>query len=272
MNCKRESPAAVAGDEAFGLSSGRMRYLILSDIHANLEALDAVLAEAGADHDEAVCLGDLVGYGPDPNAAVDRVRSLDLAVVIRGNHDKAGCGISDAQDFNLIARQAAGWTRRELTESNLAYLRGLAQGPAFVGGFQLVHGSPRHEDEYLFTLREVGENFQLCPAKLLFFGHTHVQGGFHLDRDAAAGELEPMLGEGAARAKFQLEEGSRYFLNPGSIGQPRDGDPRAAFAFYDDEDRVVEYCRVPYPVEETQKKILAAGLPQPLALRLTAGR
>lgn len=249
-----------------------MRYLMLSDIHANREALEVVLEAAGKDYDEVVSLGDLVGYGADPNEAVKAVRALEPVALVRGNHDKAGCGLIDAEDFNAIARQAAQWTQQELSEDHLAYLRELPEGPASVGGFQIVHGSPRDEDEYLFTPVEVSENFEFSPARLLFFGHTHVQGGFVLNREGVVEEMEPVHGEGASRLEFRMEEGSRYFINPGSIGQPRDGDPRAAFAFYDEENSVIEYCRVPYAIETTQKKILDAGLPESLSRRLAAGR
>ena len=248
-----------------------MRYLMLSDIHANLAALRAALADAGQDYDEAVCLGDLVGYGPDPNECTEELCSLGLSAVVRGNHDKACSGIADAEDFNSTARKAAQWTHEALTEDNLKYLQELPQGPQPVGGFQIVHGSPRDEDEYLFTVESAAESFLACPYPLVFFGHTHVQGGFVMDRDSVVDGLEPVHEDKVSKIDFALEEGQRYLINPGSVGQPRDGDPRAGYAFYDSDRKVVEFRRVPYPIEETQKKILAAELPASLSVRLAVG-
>ena len=248
-----------------------MRYLMLSDIHANLAALVAALADAGQDHDEVVCLGDIVGYGPDPNESTERLHSLGLLAVVRGNHDKACSGITDAKDFNNTARKAAQWTHEALRTDNLKYLQELSQGPQAVGDFRIVHGSPRDEDEYLFTPVEAGASFLEYSHPLVFFGHTHIQGGFVCDRDGGVAELAPVHEDGVSRIDYALEEGKRYLINPGSVGQPRDGDPRASYAAYDSERRMVEFRRVPYPIEETQKKILAAGLPASLSLRLAAG-
>ena len=255
-----------------------MRYLMLSDIHANLEALrsalDVVQVDAGKDYDEVVCLGDVVGYGPDPNECIETLLSLGPVAVVRGNHDKACSGITDAEDFNSTARKAAEWTLEALKKDNLKYLRELPRGPQAVGEFRIVHGSPRDEDEYLFTAEGAAESFVAHPHPLTFFGHTHVQGGFVLDRDSAVEEIVPgheEQGDKVSRIDFALEEGKRYLINPGSVGQPRDGDPRAAYAFYDSDRKVVEFRRVPYPIEGTQKKILAAGLPASLSVRLAIG-
>ena len=251
-----------------------MRYLMLSDIHANLEGMRAALTDAGEDYDEVVCLGDIVGYGPDPNECIEILLSLGPVAVVRGNHDKACSGIADAKDFNSTARKAAQWTHDALKKDNLKYLQELPQGPQPVGGFRIVHGSPRDEDEYLFTVEGAAESFVAHPHPLTFFGHTHVQGGFVLDRDSAVHEIE--LGHEdqdvkVSRIDFALAEGKRYLINPGSVGQPRDGDARAAYAFYDSDRKVVAFRRVAYPIEETQKKILAAGLPASLSARLAIG-
>ena len=248
-----------------------MRYLILSDVHANHAALEAVLEQAGSAYDEVICLGDLVGYGPDPNEAVDRIRALEPVAVVRGNHDKACCGVSNAEDFNAIARMAAIWTREKLTPENLTYLQELPQGPVAVEDFQIVHGSPRHEDHYLFTLREAAPILEVMEGALVFFGHTHLQGGFYWSAGGRVAEMELKLEPGVVKAELPLEEGAKYLINPGSIGQPRDGDPRAGFAFFDGEKRVVEYWRVPYNIEATQAKMREAGLPEPLVLRLLMG-
>jgi len=247
-----------------------MRYLILSDIHANITALDTVLAASDGDWDKIVCLGDIVGYGPDPNEAIDRIRALGC-VTIRGNHDKAIAGITEAEDFNPIARAAMLWSREQLTDKNLEFLKRLPHGPVFVDGFCIAHGSIRDEDEYVFVPQQALEEIQYATTPLTFFGHTHRQGGF------------TRHGKGLGMINFDptpqnlvgslpLEQGATYFLNPGSIGQPRDGDPRAGYAILDDEAQELTMIRVRYPVEEAQAKIHAAGLPPSLANRLALGR
>lgn len=249
-----------------------MRSLILSDIHSNLTALAAVLAQAEGNYDQVICLGDIVGYGPDPNEVIDRVQALGPVAVVRGNHDKACCGISNAEDFNAAARAAAVWTRKHLRPENLVYLRQLDAGPLAVGEFQIVHGSVRDEDEYLFMPREAEENLKLTEVPLTFCGHTHFQGGFALRGDGRVDVVRVRTGLGAAAAELELEEGVKYLINPGSIGQPRDGDPRAAYAFYEHEKRLVEYWRVPYDIEATQERMRTAALPVPLITRLAVGR
>lgn len=247
-----------------------MRFLILSDLHANLTALDASLAAAKELWDRAVCLGDLVGYGPDPNEVVDRIRELG-ATSIRGNHDKAGSGLADAEDFNPVARAAAVWTRDQLRPENLTYLQQLPSGPLEVDGITLIHGALRDEDEYVFAPAQALDGLLGSPSPLSFFGHTHFQGGFSFrDNKLTVVQLRPAPGE--SFAALQIEAGTRYLLNPGSVGQPRDGDARAAFAIADMGHQVVEYWRVPYDVEAVQKRMLHAGLPQPLVLRLAFGR
>lgn len=249
-----------------------MRYLILSDIHSNLAALEAVLELVQGKYDCFVCLGDIVGYGPDPNEVTDRVRALDPVATVRGNHDKACCGITDAEDFTANARTAALWTRDQLTPENLNYLRRLDLGPLPVGGFQLVHGSVRHEDEYVFHPREALESLVRAQRSLTLFGHTHMQGGFVLRENNRVQSLRVTLPPGASSAVLQLDAEVKYMVNPGSIGQPRDGDPRAGYCFYEEEKGVVEYWRVPYDIEATQRKMKQVGLPEPLAQRLAVGR
>lgn len=249
-----------------------MRYLILSDIHANLAALETVLSQVDGQYDRLVCLGDIVGYGPDPNEVTERVRKLKPVAVVRGNHDKAGCGLTNAEDFNPVARTAAEWTRAQLTPSNLKYLQELPQGPLGVDTFQIVHGSVRDEDEYVFVAREAHESLLRSEVALTFCGHTHFQGGFLQRGDDRVEVVRLNLPQGPASGTFPLEEGAKYLINPGSIGQPRDGDPRAGFAFYEDKEQAVEYWRVPYDIESTQKKMQQAHLPEPLVNRLSLGR
>ncbi|MFQ5816946.1 MAG: metallophosphoesterase family protein [Terriglobia bacterium] len=249
-----------------------MRYLILSDIHANLEAFEAVLAHARGHYDRVICLGDVVGYGPDPNPVIDRLRALEPVAIVRGNHDKASCGIDSAEDFNTAARQAALWTRQQLRAENLVYLRQLLAGPIRCDSFQIVHGSVRDEDEYVFLPRDAFESLKIAETSLTFCGHTHFQGGFSLRESGRMEVLRVRLALGVAKAELTLEEKTRYLINPGSIGQPRDGDARAAFAFCEPDRQRVEYWRVPYDMEVTQEKMKGAGLPEPLIARLSFGR
>jgi predicted phosphodiesterase len=247
-----------------------MRHLILSDIHANQTALDAVLEAAKGRWDEAVCLGDLVGYGPDPNEVTERIREISVAT-IRGNHDKAVAGLTDFEEFNPVARAAVLWTRQQLQLQNLEYLRELPKGPVRTDGFSMIHGSVHDEDEYVFAPELALPGLQDAPSQVVFFGHTHIQGGYTL-RGQDMGVLQFKPAGGNPLARLTIEEGTTYLLNPGSIGQPRDGDPRAAFAIADLGERVVEFWRVPYDIEAVQSRMTRAGLPEPLALRLSFGR
>jgi predicted phosphodiesterase len=247
-----------------------MRILVLTDVHANFTALQAALSSAEGLWERVVCLGDVVGYGPDPNEVVDRLRALD-AITIRGNHDKASCGLEDPTDFNPVARTAAMWTREQLTPENSEYLRRLPVGPVEVEGLTLVHGAFRDEDEYVFSPAQALEGLLESPAPITFFGHTHMQGGFCLrDNRVEALHFKPRAGE--LYASLRIESGSQYLLNPGSIGQPRDGDPRAAFAIADPQHGEVQFWRVPYDIASVQERMKRAGLPEPLILRLAVGR
>jgi len=247
-----------------------MRYLILSDIHANLTALDAALAAAKGLWESAACLGDLVGYGPQPNEVIERIRSLG-AVTIRGNHDKAVSGLLDAEDFNPLARAATLWTREQMHPANLQYLETLPKGPLTLDGFSILHGAPHDEDEYVFGPAQALEGLLGAPSPVSFFGHTHIQGGFTLRRDQVAA-LHPKPSAGSSSTRLLIDPETTYLVNPGSIGQPRDGDPRAAFAIADLEKRAVELWRIPYDIEDVQKRMTKAGLPEPLILRLSFGR
>ena len=247
-----------------------MKYLILSDIHANKTAFDTVLETAKGKWDKAVCLGDLVGYGPDPNEAIDRVRELD-AVTIRGNHDKAVTGLTNPEEFNPVAHAAVLWTRERISPENMEYLQKLPQGPLKTGGFSMVHGAVYDEDEYVFGPEQAADGLIDAPTPVVFFGHTHIQGGFTL-RGHDVGTLHTRPQAPTESLSIQLARGTSYLLNPGSIGQPRDGDSRAGFAIFDPDSQTVEFWRVPYDVQDVQQRMMAAGLPEPLILRLSFGR
>ncbi len=248
-----------------------MRYLIISDLHSNLTALETVLGAAKGKWEKAVCLGDLVGYGPDPNEVVDGVRSLG-AITIRGNHDKAVAGIDDIEDFNPIARAAVLWTRQQLRPENREYLENLPKGPQTVDDFSIVHGSVYDEDEYVFSPALALDTLTNSPTPVTFFGHTHIQGGFTLHGDQDVQVLHASPGVGRESLTVTIEPSTTYLLNPGSIGQSRDGDARAGFAIADLEQRTVEFWRIPYDIERVQQRMAQAGLPEPLILRLAFGR
>lgn len=245
-----------------------MRYLILSDLHANLEALEAVMDDAGGAYDQIICCGDVVGYGADPNPVSDWSR-IHLNAIVRGNHDKACVGLQDLEWFNPVARQSALWTQVNLTADNSAYLRELPKGPNPVDGFQILHGSPLDEDEYLVTVEDAASQSSYLDRMASFFGHTHLQGGFLCHRNGI--KRIAQVPSNIAEHALELDPDSLYLINPGSVGQPRDNDPRAAYAFYIPEERVVFYRRVTYDVKAAQKKIRDAGLPELLAQRLAAG-
>jgi diadenosine tetraphosphatase ApaH/serine/threonine PP2A family protein phosphatase len=247
-----------------------MRYLILSDIHANVTALDASLEAAKGRWEKAVCLGDVVGYGPDPNEVIDRMRSLE-AVTIRGNHDKAGSGLADAEDFNPVARAAALWTRKQLRPENHEWLEKLPAGPLSVNDFSIVHGAIHDEDEYLFAPAQALDSLADAPSPITFFGHTHVQGGFKLHEESVSVLHVKPAGDNSL-STLEIEPATTYMVNPGSVGQPRDGDPRAAFAIADLPNKAVEFWRVSYDIEAVQKRMEANGLPEPLIVRLSFGR
>jgi predicted phosphodiesterase len=246
-----------------------MRYLILSDIHANREAFSAVLAHVRRKRwDRVVFLGDLVGYGANPNQTIEMLRRLKPLVAIRGNHDKVCSGIEDGEMFNRVALQAALWTRSRLSNRNMRWLRDLPEGPVVVdGAFAISHGTPIDEDAYIFGEIEALNVFRQTTFPLCFFGHSHFPVVFGLSPDA----IHTVLTQSTA-FRFRLQEGMRYLVNPGSIGQPRDGNPLASFAIYDSGARTVTIYRVPYRLERAQAKILDAGLPRPLADRLALGR
>ncbi len=256
-----------------------MKALILSDIHANIDALQAVLAAAPA-FDVVWNLGDLVGYNAAPAAVVEQCQSLGN-FFIRGNHDRACADLTPLTAFNPIAAAAVRWTQRQLAPEMLAWLAALPAGPLPPGApaqagaaVECMHGSPCDEDTYMLSEQDAREQLPCARARINFFGHTHVQGGFAFDAASDCAEILPgMIGEpDAEHWDLPLQPGLRYFVNPGSVGQPRDGDWRAAFAVYDDNARLISFWRTPYDVRMAQIRIQRAGLPDRLATRLRAGR
>jgi diadenosine tetraphosphatase ApaH/serine/threonine PP2A family protein phosphatase len=244
-----------------------MRYLVLSDVHANLEALTAVLDASATQWDQVLVLGDLVGYGPDPNAVIERVRALPITAAVRGNHDKVAAGLAPVDSFNHVARQAIEWTSGQLTRENLHWLAALPHGPVPVDAHtEICHGAPWDEDAYLFDERDVERERLSLSRPLCLFGHTHVPSIFRIETTVEA--MLPVRGE---RCRVPLDNGS-FLVNCGAVGQPRDGDPRAAFGLLDTEARALTIVRTPYDVGGTQAKILNAGLPAVLAQRLPLGR
>ena len=243
-----------------------MRYAVLSDVHGNLEALEVVLEHAGRLRPDAyLCLGDTVGYGPDPDACVRRVRALG-GPAIAGNHDRAAAGALDISAFTPLARAAISWTGGVISEDTRNWLAGLperAEGP----GFLAVHGSPRDPiEEYILDLPTSSAIFAEHVFTVCLVGHSHVPGAFVLAADGAVGVRRL-----AARA-VPLAASSRYIINAGSVGQPRDGDPRACYLLLDLAAHSVTLHRLAYPFALTQQKMMARGLPAPLAHRLALGR
>jgi diadenosine tetraphosphatase ApaH/serine/threonine PP2A family protein phosphatase len=248
-----------------------MRYLVLTDIHGNIDALDAVLAAAGP-VDEHLVLGDVVGYGAGPNEVIERVQALEPAAIIRGNHDKVIAGIEIPEAFNPAALQSAAWTAETLTAEHRTWLARLPQGPAIVDDVvEICHGMPADEDEYLFGPRDAARAFDSARRPVCLFGHTHVPACYVLSSDAPDMLVVEDTGSGRP-VEFALDDTRRFVVNPGAVGQPRDGDPRAAYAVYDSTARTLTLARTRYDVDRAQLRIRQAGLPDVLARRLAVGR
>jgi diadenosine tetraphosphatase ApaH/serine/threonine PP2A family protein phosphatase len=247
-----------------------LRYLVLTDIHANLEALDTCLADArGRGYDRSLVLGDLVGYGADPNRVIEEVQALEPAAVVRGNHDKVACGLEQAEGFNAVAKSAARWTLDELTPGHRAWLADLPEGPTAVDDMiEICHGSPFDEDAYIFDEIDAVRALRVSTRALCLFGHTHYPATFELSN----GEFDNLGRSTTPEVHVALRDGAKYLVNPGSVGQPRDGDPRAAYAIVDTGAKRIELFRVEYPIAQAQAKVIKAGLPDVLAQRLAVGR
>ena len=241
-----------------------MRFAIFSDIHANLEALEAVLTDARARRcTHFVCLGDVVGYNANPRECIERVRELDSPVV-KGNHDEEATLSASSERFNELAERAIEWTRDNLTEQDKEWLRSLPLQRR-VNDFTIVHATLDTPGQwgYVFNNLDAVASFTYQRTAVCFFGHTHVPMVF-------------IRGESGVRQErkehIRIEPGRKYFINAGSVGQPRDGNWRAAYCIYDTASNLVELLRVKYDLATAQKKIAQAGLPQPLAERLAIGR
>lgn len=243
-----------------------MRVLIISDIHANLAALEAVLADAAnRAYDQVWCLGDLVGYGPDPNECVQRVRSLDNLVCLVGNHDKAALGEIDVGQFNADAQAAINWTARTLTPESRAYLKSLPERLER-GRYTLVHASPRQPIwEYILDRYIAAQNFPYFDTPYCLVGHTHTPAQFYELSGGECEERKPRYNQPLA-----LDE-QRCILNPGSVGQPRDRNPQAAYAVLDFESEQWTQLRAPYDIAETQARMYRIAMPTRLIARLEYG-
>ena len=243
-----------------------MLYGIISDIHSNFDAFRVVYNKLSAlNVDKIICLGDIVGYNAEPDRCVDKVFKI-ADYIVRGNHDKAVAGLTDIGYFNEMAREAILWTRENISKSNLERLKGIKKGPLLIEKKYVVcHGSPMDEDTYIFTERLVSEAFDYLEVhfpqtNICFFGHTHVP----LVYEKETGVLGP-------GSTFVLKENGKYLINPGSVGQPRDGVNKSSFGVFDDTTLTFTLFRIDYPIGKTKEKIIDAGLPPMLASRLDSG-
>ena len=242
-----------------------MRYGILSDIHSNFDALTAVVRELdGLGMDALVCLGDIVGYGPSPNECCDLLRARGC-ISIAGNHDEAAVLPGEAESFNALARTAIAWTRNELSESNREYLRSLPREHRF-DSFVIVHGAPTFHFEYILNVIDAQSAFERITAPVTFIGHTHVAEVFYQDEQRRT--FHQKLSGGG---RIEVEPQYRYIINPGSVGQPRDRNPQASFAYFDDTAGVIEVRRVTYDVMRVRELMEQANLPSQLGDRLSVG-
>ena len=245
-----------------------MRALVVSDLHANSEALRAVVLRVRRKKfDDVICLGDFVGYGAQPNRVLDMMRTIKARkFYIRGNHDRVAAGLDDAEGFNHAAKLAALWTRDHLSAPNKRFLETLAVGPLEREGVMICHGSPHDEDEYVFNEMHARLVMEQHQAPIILYGHTHMPVIFEM---SPQGRIRGFAIRGDAIVR--LDKTMRYLINPGSVGQPRDRNPDSSFCMLDSDKMTVQFFRVPYDLEKTQLSILKAGLPRILADRLTHG-
>lgn len=241
-----------------------MKYAIISDIHSNLEALEEVLREINERGAERiVCLGDVVGYNANPNECIELVRERNIACIM-GNHDAAASSLESLDYFNYAARSALIWTNRQLTERNQRFLAGLPEQKMIDSGFLMVHGSPLDRDTYLLSHYEAVSQIPYLEKKgvrICFFGHSHRPALHSYDAEVVGGGLK----------RHQLKRETYYLINPGSVGQPRDGDPRASFLLFDSDSFQIEVIRLNYDVDKAARKVFSAGLDPILGERLYLG-
>jgi len=245
-----------------------MKYLIISDIHSNYEAFKSCWSAVRRKRiDKVIILGDLVGYGASPNQVIDEIKKIKNKIIIRGNHDKVAAGLESGNNFNKPAALSAQWTYNKLTLANKNYLRKLPSGPISVEEkFAIVHGSPLHEDDYIFSEYDALEVFYNTDMQIYFFGHTHYPIIYSLYRNVIQ-----TIKIGIDKQKLILNKEARYLINPGSIGQPRDKCPYASLAIWDSNKWQLTIFRIPYNITLAQQKIMKAGLPSSLAARLSLG-
>jgi predicted phosphodiesterase len=244
-----------------------MKYLIFSDIHSNLEAFQKLLSLKKVKAiDQFLFLGDLVGYGPDPNETINEFRKLKKFESIRGNHDKVVAGLESSSLFNPVAAFSAEWSKIQITEDNQKFLKSLKKGPVVVDRFiTMCHGSTFDEDYYVFSIFEAAESFKFMETSIGFFGHTHFPIIYLLRNDKI--DTVPLT----TNTKIKLDPNTRYLINPGSIGQPRDKNANPSFIIFDSTKKEINFQRFSYSLKETQTKIRNAGLPEILASRLETG-
>ncbi len=236
-----------------------MTIAIVSDIHANLEALQCVLEYLKENEvDKIYCLGDVIGYGPNPNECIDLVRE-NCETILMGNHDYAAIGIGDIQNFNEYAKLATFWTREKLTATNIEFVKSWPFTYDLDNSF-LVHASPKNPSnwDYVLSVTNAQKHLKTFEQKICFIGHSHVPVIFSKSNYYR-------------QTKFVFKKNQKYLVNVGSVGQPRDGDPRSCFVIYDDENNTIEYVRLDYEIQKTYNKIIKAGLPVFLAERLLKG-
>ena len=241
-----------------------MRALVISDIHANLTALDAVLG-AAPEHDAVWCLGDLVGYGPDPNECIERISGLDNLTCLIGNHDQAALGLIPLSRFNRDASEAVAWTQQIIEEENKAFLESLPS-KVTLNNCTLAHGSPNQPIwEYILDPLSADRNFEAFESDYCIVGHSHLPLIFHRPFEDSFAMSRPVQWDEV------ISLTPRMILNPGSVGQPRDGDPRASYAILDDVEYSWEMLRIDYDVKLVHSRIMKAGLPERHAQRILAG-
>jgi predicted phosphodiesterase len=247
-----------------------MRYGIVSDIHSNLEALDAVLKELDQQgSDQLVCLGDIVGYGPDPNECCDVLRQRNC-LAIAGNHDEAAASANHAERFNSLAAAAIAWTRNQLTTENRSFLMGLPRERHF-DTFDIVHGTPGSHFDYVLGITDACNAFEHVHKPITFIGHTHVAEVFFQECSNMREPGRTFHQRLANGGRIEITPQFRYIVNPGSVGQPRDRNPQASFARYDEGANVIEVHRVTYDVKRVREKMVRVDLPPELAERLSLG-
>ncbi len=248
-----------------------MLYLIFSDVHGNLEAYKRMLKAAERINPDAfVCLGDIVGYGPNPNETIDRTKKLKNLFIIRGNHDKVAAGLDSTESFNPVARKAIIWTKKKLKDKNKEYLKKLPKGPLLIDNkFTIFHGSYFDEDYYIFNPFDAILSLQNAPTRISFFGHTHIPIVFKF---TPSDKLEIItITTMKNKLEIKLNSKSYYLINPGSIGQPRDRNQKISFITYDTKKKTITFYRYKYPFQNTALKILKQKLPRFLAERLGKG-